>query len=432
MSRASAWFCRTTILITNVAAMAFIYSVALFKDNGTMLMPGLFIWIACIVLCSLTHTLLSGRERTVRFIMLVTAAFFAVQAVLCFVFADGYETFERVLFTIIFWIFSYYRCFLLVKKGMKQEPVTDNFDLSVIILLLAAACATMSKMEQSVLCFPAIAAVLSFAALICARADSGGRSGAGGESVRGSSIIVGAVILIAGAAAGAVALFSDAIRKGIRAFFSALITAVKWLFETVSAFLLRVFPPRVHESGEFLPGIEGAASGEGEGMTDMYFTSEWLFRGIFIGLVVLLIVVAVVRFVMGGRQKTAAAVVSAGTKRTKTRKRTLKAALARLSQRTRYLADFVVYRNTARGLFAWLLRRGLTLRVARKRGETPRAFIKRLSENCPAGRERLLAVSDLLDREFFGGGDASVTPHEIAAIRRELKTFFKNRQTQSA
>lgn len=426
MSRSATFFCRTTILITNISAMAFVFCVALFKDEGMILMPGLFFWIAFVIACSLTQTLLSGKERTLRFIMLVTAAFFAVQAIVCFIFTEGYSTFERVLFILIFWMFSYYRCFLLIKSGMKQEQVTDNFDLSVIILLLAAACATMSSMEMSILLFPAIAAALSLSALICARADSGNRSGARGKGIRGSSIIVGTVIVIAGAAAGAVALFSDAIRTGIKAFFKALFTALKWLGKAVIAFLLKVFPPRIPDEGGMIPAVEGTMSGEGESTTELFFTSEWLFRGIIIGIIALLVAVAVVRFIMGGRHKTSVAYVSASVKKKRLRRHSFGAAFARFSQRTRFFIDSIIYRNTARGLFAWLLRRGITMRIARKKGETPRAFIERLSEKCPASRERLLEVSDILDREFFGECREKIMPHDIAVIRRELSQLLRS------
>lgn len=423
MSRTASWFCRTAIIACNAAAMGFLYSVAVFRDSGMQQMPGFFIWIAFVLVCVLVHTLMQGKERTVRAYISVAAAFFAVQCAVCFIFVRGYSTVGTVLFSLLFWMFSYYRCFTLATKGTKQSHVTDNFDLAVVILLLSAACAVMSEMDTWVMYCPAGAAVLSFAALIWARADAGRGSAETGRSVRGSSLIVGSVIVIAGAAAGAAVLFEDAIRTAVKATVNAFVTAVRWIAHQIAELLMLLSGGMDSEPGGAIDGMDGVPAGEGGGAEEMFFENEWAFRAVLIAVIALIAAVIVIRFITGRRRLGTMIVGRAEGRTVRRRRRTLRDALSALMRRIRYLADCTVYRNTVRGLFAWILRRGRALRMARGGSETPRAYMERLAQRYPANAEALETFAPRLDEELFGGG-ASLGPHEVAALRRTISQGF--------
>jgi len=349
MSRTASWLCRSAILVCNIAAMGFLYSVAVFKDRGMTHMPGIYVWLAFVLACIIVHTLLGGKERSERMFLLVTAAFFAVQAAVCFIFIKGYSTVGTVLFSILFWMFSYYRCYSLSVKGTKQTHVTDNFDLSIVILLLAAACAAMSEMGEAVLRFPAAAAAVSFAALILARADAGRADARSGQSVRGSSLIVGSVIVIAGAAAGATALFADSIRAAIRAAANAVVSALRWVIGGITKLLLLLARDRDGSAGSLPDAMNDIPVPEGGGADEMFFESEWAFRAVIIALIALIAVVAVVRFINGRRKLGAVSFGTAGTRRIRKKRRALKDAAEALGRRIRYIADCALYRNTRQG-----------------------------------------------------------------------------------
>ena len=423
MSRAAAWFCRTAIIACNVAAMGFLYTVVMFRDNGMQLMPGFFVWLAFVLACVLVHALMQGKERTVRAYIYVAAAFFAAQCASCFIFIKGFSTVGIVLFSLLFWMFSYYRSCSLATKGTKQTHVTDNFDLSVVVLLLSTACAVISDMESWVMYCPAGAAVLSFAALICARADAGRGDARGGRSVRGSSVIVGSVIVIAGAAAGAAILFEDAIRAAVKAVVNAVVTSLKWIVDQIASLLILLAGNGDSASGGTIDGMDGIPVPEGGATDEMFFENEWALRAVIIGLLAVIVAVIVIRFITGRNRIRTATVGSTEGKTVRRRRKTLRDALSALARRIRYLADCTVYRNTARGLFAWLLRRGKSLHMARGSAETPRAYIMRIAERYPSNSEALAAFAPQLDAELFGGG-SMIDAHDVIQLRRTLSEGF--------
>ncbi|MBO4830853.1 MAG: DUF4129 domain-containing protein [Oscillospiraceae bacterium] len=430
MSRTASWFCRTAIIACNAAAMGFLYSVAVFRDNGMQRMPGFFIWTAFVLICVLVHTFMQAKERTIRAYISVAAVFFTVQCAVCFIFVKGYSTVGTVLFSLLFWMFSYYRCFTLATKGTKQSHVTDNFDLSVVILLLSAACAVMSEMETRVMYCPAGAAVLSFAALIWARADAGRGSADTGRSVRGSSLIVGSVIVIAGAAAGAAVLFEDAIRTAVKAAVTAVVTAVRWVAHQIAELLMLLSGGMDSEPGGAIDGIDGIPAGEGSGAEEMFFENEWAFRAVLIAVIALIAAVIVIRFITGRHRLGTITVGRAEGRTVRRRRRPLRDALSALMQRIRYIADCTVYRNTARGLFAWLLRRGRAMRVARGRSETPRQYLFRLAERFPESADALDRFAPQLDAELFSPCGGGLDAHEIVRLRRAIATGISRSNRQ--
>jgi len=421
MSRLASWFCRTAVLLCNVAAMSFLYGVTSFKETGNIQIPGLYIWIACIIACSFVLSLLSGKERSVRLLIAVNAVFFVIQCILSFVFISGYATVEGVLFSILFWLLSYYRCYSMVKNGVKQEQSADGFDLSVVILLLSIACGTMSTMGRNVMYLPAIAAVLSLAGLICARA-SGGRERGDGRVISGSSLVVFAVLVIAGGAVGLIVLLAEPLRNGIKAVLSALLTAVKWVAETLTSLLVRALPES--DRGDALLGDLGAGTGGEGAASDYFFEVDWIPRFIVIAIIAAVVIFVVVRFVLGGKRGHLGTFGRASVKKTYRKSRTLREVFSAFSARVRYFFDTILHRNTARGLFAWLLKRGRAVRMPRGKGETPRAYLMRISEVYPQNREPLHRLADILDEEFFSDGGCHVSAHEAASMRRTLVSGF--------
>ncbi len=426
MSRTAAWFCRTAIIACNAAAMGFLYSVVVYRDDGMQMMPGFFIWLTFALACVLAHALMQGKERTARAYIGVSAAFFVVQCAVCFIFVRGYSTIGKVLFSILFWMFTYYRSFSLVTKGTKQPHATDNFDLSVVVLLLSAACAVISDMATWIMYCPACAAVLSFAALIWARADAGRSEAERGRSLRGSSLIIGSVIVIAGAAAGAAVLFENAIHTAVKAVVTAVVSAFRWIAHQIAALLLLLSGDTDPASGGAIDVIDGLPAGEGGGADEMFFENEWAFRAVLIGVIAVIAAVIVIRFITGRHRLGRMTVGRADGRTVRRRRGTLRDAAAALVQRLRYLADCTVHRNTVRGLFAWLLRRGRSLRITRGSAETPRAYLARIAEEFPAVASTLEAFSSKLDAELFGGGCAEIAPHDIIRMRSELSYGFSH------
>ena len=212
---------------------------------------------------------------------------------------------------------------------------------------------------------------------------------------------------------------TGAVLGGIKAFFVRI-----WeLFQRFAQWLSQFIKPVESEAGyEAMPQV--SIEGDDAIMTQAGFDPTILAIA-FGAAAVIIVVILVIRFRKNRISFQTKVRVRSGIVRQKT-KRKSGGWRQRLVQWLVFRKNAFVFRNTPEGVLVWLERKSAGKRDPRRKGESIRSFLERISPN-----GTLAALADTLDARLYGGSSCGLTPKECRDIKKKFKRDAKERNTDA-
>jgi len=414
-------FFGAVVLFSNIACMSCMYVIFTIIERDSADSPCFGIWALSSILCYTVMRILMRRERTVRFVIIGHAVFFAVQSAVCFAVYGMFAPVMAMLIAVVMWIVSYFRSYTLLMSPITTDSMMSTFEINTGMLVFSVFfCST--KGTSAAIFLPVIAAaVISLAALISLR-TAGRRNSALSGAFRGGAAIVSAISIIIIAVIVFVVSATDFIGRAAHAVWQAALSFFRWIADIINRFImwLASFIPDA-EVGEY-PPQEGMPMGSG-GMEEPLVIDPNLVMYVFLGIVGLGIAAFVVYMIIRGSGGITLGKISGsrGIKRQRPKLFALiEKLLKRIVSKLRYTVNRITKVNTAPGLFAALEHRYAVKHQGRAPSETCRGFIQRISPDHPGAEGALMSLADALDMHYFGGG-AKLSRHDVITLRREIR-----------
>lgn len=408
-------FAAAVSLCSDIVMLATLYWIFSYTEFDHVVDPGLPYWLAFALAEFAAIRLFLRKERQLNHAAALCAGIFVLQCVVTLLLIPKLPTLMSTLFALLFWGVTAAFAFLRAKDGIPQDRITLRFEglilLGVAFLLIVQI--TGISPDYILTYLPAI--VLCLAALLTSR-TAGSQHNEGG-AWRGAVIIAGLVILMT-ALIGVFLLFVSAPVGDIAAaVVGGLWAALRWLGGMLTRFMgwllsLLPAPEAVPMEGE---AIEGA-SGMNAEMEMPVLENMPLFM--LIGIIAFAVSGVVVWFLVHRGKKTRVSRVSTvSLRRSKAKKRAHGTFLVRIS----FFLKYITHRSTPEGWLIRCERWAAARRKGRGKGETPRAFLTRLSPADGEAAAALAALANTLDARFYGAGSAGLDKTHAAALRKLLR-----------
>ncbi len=409
-------FAAAVSLCADIVMLATLYWIFSYSEFNRVIDPGLALWLCFALAEFIAIRLFLRKERQIDHAAGLCAGIYVIQCVVTLLLIPKLPTLMSTLFALLFWGVTAAFAFLRAKDGIQPEKITLHFEglilLGVCFLLVVQT--TGISLNYILAYLPAI--VLCLAALLAARTSGSEQNQ--GSAWRGAVIVAGLVLLM-GMLIGIFLLFASAPMGDIVAvIIGALWSALRWLGGMLNRFitwLLSLFPPPEADS------LEGdGLSTESPATGDMAIPlPENLPLYLLIAVIAVAVIAVIIWLILHRGTKTRVSRVSAGGPR---RGRVKKTARSRsLLNRIAFFFKYITHRSTPEGWLIRCERWAARHRKGRGKGETPRAFLTRLSLAGEEAQSALLALADTLDERFYGAGGAALEKADAAALRKLLR-----------
>lgn len=412
-------------LFAYAAAMHMALMLFAFKDDPTADHVGMLIWWAFLVIDYVAVSLFVRRPRELRSIVLLSGGVCLVQLGVTIWMNPIYPSFLWWGTAVCMWAALYYRCAFGILQGVKPETLMTNFEVMVLSLFACAVIVSGDAMDSGVLLHLAVGLLCSLVGLMGVRTMHTRMDTEGSRPM--VRLLPSLLLLGIGGCAGVfVLLISGHAAQLLTRFTAWLLRMGKLAADGIGAFFLWFFSLFPEVEGD-LGGdaFEGPSlpSGNMEGLTESNGIMLYILIGLFIvGLLVVLVRVWRKVQLQGTRQ------IRPTAKRIVLKRRSLKDVVLqffrKLARRVGFELHYLRSRNTAAGLLVWLQRKMRRKRMGRQRGETVSGFLCRVSERLPHCAEELQALSQCLDRRFFGDGD-DLPAETVRQMRKNLRKAMR-------
>ena len=389
----------------DIAIFSSFYAIISSAENGSFSCPFTPFWLLCSGLCIAFLFLLSRRSLDSSAAIKTEALFLCIQAALTFIFCGHIGSFVGTSAVIFLWGISYYRIYQSFFDGVKPERLTDLFDACAAALIFAAFTAVIKEDSfRAIIHLPAAMALLLFA-LSFSRSSHG-------------ALPAVSVLLPAAGAFAVVKFGSGAIRKAADLLMGALrliLSVIAGIIRAIFLFLASLLPeeeysPVSSEASEALPSLELAE--------DDVFSNDALLRIIIILCAAAAGIFIIYRILHSVKFKRISA--SSGPRKTVGRKsagRHISEIVGSFFKRLRYVYCALAFRNSCRGMLAWINAFGMKGNGRRRENESCRDFLLRVSEKYPDCKKELAELAVALDEEFFSLDSSSYGKTQAENLR---------------
>lgn len=408
-------FAAAVSLVSDIVMLATLYWIFSYTEFDRVIDPGLPLWLCFALAEFIAIRLFLRKERQIDHAAALCVGIYVIQCVVTLLLIPKLPSLMSSLFALLFWGVTAIFAFLRAKDGVAQEKITLRFEglilLGVCFLLIVQI--TGISANYILVYLPAI--VLCLAALLTSR--TAGSEQNQGSAWRGAVIIAGLIILMA-ALIGIFLLFASApIGDIAAAVIGALWSALRWLGGMLNRFMtwllsLLPTPEPVPMEGEAMEGT--SATNDGMDMPVLENMPLYLLIGIIAAAIIGVVVWLILH--RGAKARVSRAAVG-GQRRSRPKARASRALLDRIT----FFLKYIAHRSTPEGWLIRCERWAARHRKGRGKGETPRAFLTRLSLTDEEAQSALLALADTLDERFYGAGGAALDKNHAAALRKLLR-----------
>ena len=422
--RNGAVFGTFALILSDIALLEAAFVVFGSSEGSKTLSIGFLPWLALAVAELSLYRRFLRRERTLLVAVGFLTASYLVTAAVLFAFFVRLPGIVATIIAFLFWAVPQYHIYMSSEKPPTLEKLTTRFEGVIVALLLMLIFLVGTDRQLALLLPCAASAALCLASLVIMRTSRGTRSQ--GRRLRGVAVIVAFILMICVAVTVfllfASASFADLIAAGVTALFD----GIKFVFNLIARFLawLSALIPVGEHGGGPLEGTVQAPDGPGE--PDMVFDFGPTIVIVIVSAVVAIALVCLIIAVLHFRRKKIGGkriLVTSTVKQRRTRSRRS----GRFINALRFFRNSILYRNTPQGVFVRLERWGRLRRCGRKRGETPRSYLLRLTENNPEHKTALHSLADALDSCWYGDKKHSQLPRRtLAKLRRSFSIAYFN------
>lgn len=424
MKQSSSSLANLAALLANVAAAHSLFIIFAFAREFQADTAGLLAWWAALVLTYGALSLFLRRPRQLRGVVLMCLGGAVVQALLTWLLGVRYPSLAAGLCLLAMWSLSYMRCYEILVRPVPAEKLMTAFETTVLAFLFITLYCTAGGLGYLPVVPSALGVLFTLAALGHHYASNPQARQQGPGSPRGRTLQALLLAVLGLGAAACAALLTGTGARGLTALTgllrrlgSALLSAFVRFLE----WLVSLIPPMPTGPLELPEPMEGLAATEAA-MEELPQNSALLY--VFAGLLLLFAAGFILWVLIHSRRRTIR--LSVRPRRSIQRRRPrLGELLARLWRRAcravRFNVRYLLRRNTPEGLLVWLERRMARRRAGRGRGETCRAFLERVELTRPHCREGLRQLSLCLDAGYFGSGGPTMSPAQVARLRRALR-----------
>lgn len=414
---------------SHIAMLASLYMIFFYIKSKEITLLGILPWCVCIMLCQVVLTLFLKKERKLQSVAYIALAFFAIQLFIFFKWLSPNLSILSVIIAIAMWLYSYFCCYSSIINEISFEKLIISFELSILLLIFSLFYVSFNDISLIYIIPLALSSVLSLTSLVIIRTAPRQRSSGDGSGIRGMLVILCVVLIIAVLAFLVMALLSEPVAEFAAFLVSGVLLGLKYVLYWIRCFfawLSSLFP-----SDEELPSIieDPASSSTSSEMEAFDFDASFIFTIILIAFLVAALAVVLIVVFRGGKLHVKSSVRSDNVVRTRKKlKHILSDILMRIKRKLSFLINSIVHRNTAPGLFVWMQKRYKPVIGQRKKGETCRSYIMRLSEHFPTLQPQLINFANALDSAYFDtSADTSpykvMSSHEVISLKKSLKKY---------
>jgi len=408
----------STSAALHTALMLFAFREAPIADHMGMAIWWVFLTVYHFVMVNFLKT-----PRDLRSIVIVSALFLIGQLAAVYLLSPVFPTITWWLATMAAWISIYYRCAASLLEGVKPEAMMVNFEVSVLTLLFSAVVINGNVMDPGVLIHLCIGLFCILVAMmrlrtLHTRIDTRNNETAAGFLLPLILVVIAAfVILFCVIISGSAAQ----ILTRITTWLSQLLISAANMIGAFFFWLFSLFPQPPSGPGEEAFEAPSLPSAQQEQVaTNNGIILYVLILAVVAGLVICVIKLwHTVHLRSPSMKRTVHSVVVKKNSLRDVFKRFFQKLMGRLRFHLRYLHE----RNTIPGLLVWIERRMRRIRMGRKIGETPSAFLARVAERYPRCQNELRYLAGQLDQYYFGGGDG-LSSETVVKLRKKLKAAF--------
>jgi len=406
------------LIISDIALIDAVYIIIGMNHHDAATGIAFFPWALCAVLACVCYRMFLRRERTLPQAVVFLGLFYLMTTAVLLIFFIRPPNPVFFVLVLLFLSVPFFRIYFMAEMPPTLANFIARFGAITFVLLFMLIFVVGTDRSFTLVLPCLITMILCLVALIANRTMGSGADS--GRGVRGVAVILFFLTLIvaivvlfwifAAAAFGATVVAGiTALWDGIRTVGNILLAVLLWVFSWI---------PALDGSGAS-PGepIHSANGTDGFGTIQMLGETALLVILCLAAVLCLALVIFIVTYFrrkkLGGKRNQKAV-------RLKTFKLQMHITFTkRFVNAIKFFVSSIMYRNTPQGVFLRLERWGKFRRRGRTPGETPRHYIKRISDEVPEHKEALLKLADALDACWYGSLSSSeMSIKELAAIRR--------------